>query len=233
MANEACMSALAGSAAFSKVPNAEREILARYGGFRRFRRGSMLFQTGDAPTTLHFLLDGSSELMRPCGKGDCAILLIAKGEFAAPLAGLVATAHTLCARSLESTETIAFEAAELRRARPLLPGFAAALKAAAAERMETLEEQLVELKQRNASQRLAAFLLRYAGSGAELACPKRSLASLIGVSPETLSRSLQIVAGHGIMLRGNRIIVRDRPSVEAFCTGGRRVVIGDAVSQSG
>jgi hypothetical protein len=37
------------------------------------------------------------------------------------------------------------------------------------------------------------------------------------MSPETLSRSIQTLADNGLLLRGNRIIVRDRKRVERFC----------------
>ncbi len=34
---------------------------------------------------------------------------------------------------------------------------------------------------------------------------------------ESLSRALQVLADNGLHLRGHRIIVRDRPSIEKFC----------------
>jgi DNA-binding transcriptional regulator YhcF (GntR family) len=47
--------------------------------------------------------------------------------------------------------------------------------------------------------------------------PKRNLAARIGMTPETLSRTLQILADNGLQVRGRQIIVRDRSRIEDFC----------------
>jgi hypothetical protein len=83
---------------------------------------------------------------------------------------------------------------------------------------------IIDLKCRSATQRLAAFLLRVAdqnrGPGpAKLPIPKRRVAARIGISPETLSRSLQALVDHGLYLRGDQIMVRDREKVEQYCGG--------------
>jgi len=37
------------------------------------------------------------------------------------------------------------------------------------------------------------------------------------MTPETLSRTLQILADNGLQVRGRQIIVRDRSRIEDFC----------------
>src|SRR5687767_14427246 len=81
---------------------------------------------------------------------------------------------------------------------------------------------IIDLKCRSAPQRLALFLLRLAdqggtAAGVELPIPKRNLAARVGMTAETLSRTLQTLAENGLQVRGNRIIVRDRERIEAFC----------------
>ena len=46
---------------------------------------------------------------------------------------------------------------------------------------------------------------------------KRNLAARIGMTPETLSRTLQTLADNGLVVRGRQIIVRDRARIESFC----------------
>jgi CRP/FNR family transcriptional activator FtrB len=81
--------------------------------------------------------------------------------------------------------------------------------------------QVLELKCRNAAQRLGSFLLKLSDKAdlgsAELPMPKRNLAARIGMTPETLSRTLQVLADNGLVVRGRQIIVRDRRQIETFC----------------
>ncbi|MET1755935.1 hypothetical protein ABVV53_10765 [Novosphingobium sp. RD2P27] len=37
------------------------------------------------------------------------------------------------------------------------------------------------------------------------------------MTPETLSRALQIVREHGLVLRGRKVILNDRAKVQEFC----------------
>jgi CRP/FNR family transcriptional activator FtrB len=37
------------------------------------------------------------------------------------------------------------------------------------------------------------------------------------MTSESLSRSLQLLAGHGIVVRGHRVVLNDRAQVERFC----------------
>jgi CRP/FNR family transcriptional activator FtrB len=81
---------------------------------------------------------------------------------------------------------------------------------------------ILDLKCRSPSQRLAAFLLRLhdacpPGAAAQIPIAKRQLAARIGMQPETLSRTLQVLGENGLRVRGRQIIVADRAKVEAFC----------------
>jgi CRP/FNR family transcriptional regulator, transcriptional activator FtrB len=81
---------------------------------------------------------------------------------------------------------------------------------------------ILDLNCRSAAQRLASFLLRLADLQPEstssiLPISKRHLAARLGMSAETLSRMLQVVADNGVHLRGRSIIVHNRERAEAFC----------------
>ena len=80
---------------------------------------------------------------------------------------------------------------------------------------------ILDLKCRSAPQRLAAFLLRLADESplndAVLPFSKRHLAVRVGMSAETLSRTLQQLADNGLHVRGKRIIIKDRAMAETFC----------------
>jgi CRP/FNR family transcriptional activator FtrB len=81
--------------------------------------------------------------------------------------------------------------------------------------------QIIDLKCRSAPQRLASFLLRLVDESSlkastELPVSKRSLAARVGMTAETLSRTFQTLAEHGLQVRGTRVIVHDRRKIEAF-----------------
>jgi CRP/FNR family transcriptional activator FtrB len=45
---------------------------------------------------------------------------------------------------------------------------------------------------------------------------KRSLASLMGISPEQLSRNFSSLADHGVVCRGRHIQITDRQALAGF-----------------
>ena len=70
--------------------------------------------------------------------------------------------------------------------------------------------------------RAVDILLRLVGESgaadaADLPVSKRHLASRIGMTPETLSRALQTLASNGLVVRGAKVLVRDRKKIEDFC----------------
>jgi CRP-like cAMP-binding protein len=77
-------------------------------------------------------------------------------------------------------------------------------------------DQIVDLKLRSADRRIARFLARRipeeAGAGsAELPEPRSAIAARLGMTPETLSRTLNAMEAEGIVrLSGKRIDVPDR-----------------------
>jgi CRP-like cAMP-binding protein len=81
---------------------------------------------------------------------------------------------------------------------------------------------ILDLNCRTAAQRVASFLLRLVDLQPDTGAPilpiaKRHLAARLGMTAETLSRMLQVVADNGLHLRGRTIIVHDRARVEKFC----------------
>ena len=49
-----------------------------------------------------------------------------------------------------------------------------------------------------------------------LKAEKRLLASLLGMTPENLSRGFGLLAAHGIEVSGAQVTITDRPALEAY-----------------
>ena len=78
-----------------------------------------------------------------------------------------------------------------------------------------------DLKLRTSLERLANYLLRQqrrTGGGAtfELDFEKRRLASILGMTPENLSRAFKGLQPYGVAVNGTRITIRDQSDLEFF-----------------
>jgi CRP-like cAMP-binding protein len=102
------------------------------------------------------------------------------------------------------------------------PPLAMELSRAVAGQWRMAVRHILDLRCRSVPQRLAKFLLRLVEESphpdeAELPFSKGALAARIGTTPETLSRAIQSIATIGLLLRGRKIILRERSLVTWFC----------------
>jgi len=84
-----------------------------------------------------------------------------------------------------------------------------------------LVRALTDMKVRQSAERLGNHLLeKSARQGGqwefELKGEKRLLASLLGMTPENLSRAFGTLRKHGVSLDGSRVRIEDRESLERY-----------------
>jgi len=84
-----------------------------------------------------------------------------------------------------------------------------------------LVRALTDIKLRQSAERLGNLVLqqerRQGGHGrVVLRAEKRLLASLLGMTPENLSRGFGVLAKHGALTDGAQITITDRAALEAF-----------------
>jgi len=113
-------------------------------------------------------------------------------------------------------------AAPLLRRLEQRPDLAFTLLSGLARWRTRLTDEIVTLKSRSPTQRLAGFLLGLIPAGAEagrirLPLSKTVLASRIGIAPESLSRALVRLRAHGVEARGREIILSDPAALRRFC----------------
>jgi CRP/FNR family transcriptional activator FtrB len=99
--------------------------------------------------------------------------------------------------------------------------FARAVVGELALRYRGLVRTLKNQKLRTGSERLANWILQAdarAGSTGEVSLPfeKRLLASLLGMTPENLSRSFAALSAHGAASTGRTVVVKDRAKLRRF-----------------
>ena len=184
--------------------------------------GTILFEEGGAAERLYVIEQGLVELFTGSGRRRAGILLLWPGDLFMPAAALADEPYLLSARALGPARLVAFEAAAVRRLfRASLP-LSNRLAEIMAGQFRTLVRSAKDLRVRSAPCRVGAFLLRLVDESAEpgfadLPVAKSVLASRLGLSSETFSRALNLLAVNGVSVRGSRVILTDRARLEAFC----------------
>jgi CRP/FNR family transcriptional activator FtrB len=188
----------------------------------RRRAGDILCREGETDDRLQILVSGIVELSKTAGRRTCGVLILAPGDLIMPTAALFDEPFLASARALTSAQVASIPSALIVELAMACPALAMRLTRTVGGQWRMAVRHILDMRCRSAPERLAAFLLKLVDAGPRdhhglLPMSKRDLAARIGVRPETLSRSLQMLADNGLFLRGNRILIRDRSKIEAFC----------------
>lgn len=212
---------VAGLPVFSGLGRPELAHLLQFSSVQRYPPGTLLFHEGDQPDKLHVMLSGTVEIFSDGSGREWGVMLMNAGDVFVPAAVLFNERYTISARTLGFCRMLLLDAERVRAEAATSARFAMQLSRAMAGQLRVAIRQVLDLKSRNAAQRLANFLLKIVDSSScpapELPMRKRNLAARIGMTPETLSRTLQVLADNGLVVRGRQIIVRDRERITDFC----------------
>lgn len=171
-------------------------------------KGSVLFEQGAEPGFLHLLLAGSIGLQAQ-GEGDEPTLveIFGAGEvFLAP-AVMLNLPYLASATALTEVRVLMVPADAFRevysRSLPLCRATAELL----ARHWRLMVEQVVDLKVHDAETRVTRFLERRlpkdpAAGGPHMPEPRMAIAARLGMTPETLSRTLNALEKKGKISRG-------------------------------
>ena len=211
-----------GQPIFADMPDEQVEQVLRSATLERYPADTVLFEAGEMPDHLHVLISGTVELYRGHAPRECGLVLLAAGDVFMPAATVFNEAYLNSARTLTASRILRLSAEVARQQFTRSHQFAINISRVLAGQFRMATRHIIDLKCLSAAQRLAAFLLRLVdesnSSGlADLPVSKGRLASRVGMTPETLSRTIQTLADNGLVVRGTKVIVRDRARIEAFC----------------
>jgi CRP-like cAMP-binding protein len=203
------------------LPRQQIDSLLQFASVQRFPRGVTLFEEGEYADRLQIVLSGTVEVFSTCRGREWGLFLMNSGDVLMPVAVMYSEPYLNSARTITASRLLLVDAERIRAQAASSAEFAIRLGGSIAAQLRMSMRQVLELKCRNAAQRLGSFLLKLSDKAeigtAELPMPKRNLAARIGMTPETLSRTLQVLADNGLVVRGRQIIVRDRGRIEEFC----------------
>jgi CRP/FNR family transcriptional activator FtrB len=180
-------------------------------------RGAVLFDQYEMPAFLHMLLDGSVGLQARNEAGaETIVEIFGAGELFLVPAVVLGRPYLASGLALTNVRVLMIPADLFREGVTQDPALGRAALELLARHWRLMVEQVVDLKLRSAERRVARFLARRvpeeAGAGpAELPEPRGALAARLGMTPETLSRTLNALEARGaIRLSAKRADVVDR-----------------------
>ncbi len=196
--------------------------LLQQSSIRRFRSGEIVIEEGAESEYLHILLSGCVEVFTTDQERRHTLLIFADSDLLMPAAAITGEPYLASVRALKTSRILTADAAQLRAEMALCPMLACRLAVHIAGHFRVMLRQLKDNRMRPGPQRLAAYLIHLVNEkgiagGADLPVTKATLASRLGMTPESLSRSLRLLAEHGVVVRGHRVIINDRAQVERFC----------------
>lgn len=180
-----------------------------------------LFSQGDPADFLHVIVDGRVELHSEWN-GRPTVMGMVQPVTAFILAACVRDGqYLMSARTITRARIVLIPAGDLRVAISHDPDFAMAAMDEMARNYRVMVRHAKNLKLRNARERLAAWMLResaYHGDalGFTLSVEKRRLASYLGITAESLSRSLRTLREDGLRIDGARVTITDRARLVAL-----------------
>ena len=196
------------------VPIAD-EVFARLtaGAFlQRFPAGADLLAEGDPVDFLYVLLDGSVELSGTWNDKETTLAVLGPVSTFILAAVILDAPATMNARTVGRSDILMIPGAALRRELEEDVRFASAVALELSGCYQGVVRAIKNQKLRGGIERLANYLLAQRsrqGSGATLTLPyeKRFIASLLGMTPENLSRAFASLADYGVEVDGPHVTI--------------------------
>jgi CRP/FNR family transcriptional activator FtrB len=202
------------------VSDARLEALARHAVLHRVPAGSKLFEQAETPSFGQILLAGAVELLGVRGQDEIRIELVQPVDLLLPAAVLTRQPYLLRARVLDEAYLLMIHADAFRDAVAEDHALCLAVLACQAAQFRRQVKQAKNIRLRSAEERIGCYLLRLhdrapPGIPARLPLNKRQIAAELGMTRETFSRTLPLVARHGVRVEGEAVVVDDAASARA------------------
>ncbi|MBY0134883.1 Crp/Fnr family transcriptional regulator [Paracoccus yeei] len=191
---------------FAGLPAGMTDRLLDSAQVLRLARGQALFHQGDPATAIHIMAEGWVKLYRIAPNGAEAVVgVMTRGQsFGEPIA-LRRADYPVSAEASTASEVVALPAQAFLNLLQAHPEAAISILSATFLHLQSLVEQIEQLKVRSAAQRVAEFLLDLCppdAEGATVALPydKTLIAGRLGMKPESLSRAFLKLRPHGVRI---------------------------------
>lgn len=204
------------STLFGGLSETQLADLARIAGRRRCVKGESIFREGEAGIGFYLVASGKVKIFKSSPEGKEQILhIFGRGEPFGEVPVFHGLPYPASAEAMSEAELLFFPRARFVELLENNTSLALNMLAVLAMRLRRFTTQIEHLSLKEVPGRLAMYLLYMAGEQKTsdqvlLDIPKGQLASLLGTSPETLSRIFQKMSEEGlIQVDGKRIALLD------------------------
>lgn len=212
---------IAGLPLFREMAERERERIFSASFLQVFPAQLTLFEVGQMPDFLHVLVDGLAELYTSSGERDSTMAIVEPVRSFILAAVVSDQPYLMSARTLTSSRILMIPAP---LAREVICTDSALMQAAMQELAAGFRDMvraLTDMKLRQSTERLGNYLLTQSARRGDperfdLRGEKRLLASLLGMTPENLSRAFGVLTRHGVKIEGPMVRITDRDALIRF-----------------
>ena len=172
--------------------------------FKIIKKKEIIFNEGQTGNTAYFLASGMVKLFKTDVEGrEAAINFIKPGQIFGALVLSFEGRYPVSAVALEKAEILSFTTRKFDEMLQKYPGFTLRMFKYLASRHKIYINSIKDLAISTPRTRLLNYLDSLAEtSGSKkflLPVPKKHIALLLGITPETLSRLLHVLAGEGVI----------------------------------
>jgi len=205
---------------FSGMLEANFEAMLTGSFLQRFPASVVLFSEADLTDFLHILVDGQVELFASANNREGTMTLIKPVATFVLASALVDGAYQMSARTLASSQILMIPAENVRVAMLEDRDFAHKAVLELASCYHGVVRAYKNIKLRTGVERLANYLLvqhrRQGGDTLTLPVEKRTLASMLGITPENLSRAFSTLKPYGVKVDGPKIDLQNIKDLETL-----------------
>ncbi|USG62516.1 cyclic nucleotide-binding domain-containing protein [Sneathiella marina] len=189
--------------------------------FQTFPDHVVLIEEGDPADFLYVVVEGCVELYASANGRETTMAMVSPVGTFILAAVLKDAVHLMSARTSQRSRILMIPSEDIRAAFVKDPAFAGAIIQELANCYRSVVKEHKNLKLRTGVERLANRLLRYhndQGCHGFLLLPhdKRTLASLLGMAPENLSRAFNTLKPYGVTVDGAKVHLGDISALEAL-----------------
>jgi CRP/FNR family transcriptional activator FtrB len=208
-------------APFSSMSEAAFEKIERFAYLQTFPSDVRLIEQGQPADMLHVVVEGTVELYAETGRQRSTIALFQPVSVFILAAVVRELPYLMSARTIEPCRLVLVPSAIIQELIAEDHPFALAMIDELARGFRGMVMTIKNLKLRSAHQRIGAYLLwlrqRHDGAdGFELPHEKALIASLLGMTRESLSRGFNTLREHGVRVRGREVVFDDAEKLAAF-----------------
>jgi CRP/FNR family transcriptional activator FtrB len=177
----------------------------------------LLFAEADRASSLYTLMEGAIELFSEHDDRRSTIAII-RSMRPFVLAAIAHQVYPLSARTLARSELLLIPLKTVHQLIDTDPAFARAIACELANDFRDVVQSIKGQRLRTSIERLAEWMLRAeedAGGTGRFVIPhdRCTLASYLGMEPESLSKNIAFLAAAGVDVRGRQVVLHDREAL--------------------